>query len=165
LIESNREVTAMVVGDGWFRGSLVELSRQECFELLAERVVGRVAYGDHDGPVVLPVNYVLDKETVLFRTSPSSPMAAHVRNGNVAFQVDEVNEDTASGWSVLLRGTATFENPTSTVATDPPRPGPWAEGSRNLVVRISPHLVTGRRLLAGSQRNKTQENIYRKATS
>lgn len=139
----------MVVGDGWFRGSLVELSRQECFELLAEKVVGRVAYGDDDGPVVLPVNYVLDKETVLFRTSPSSPMAAHVREGKVAFQVDEVDEVTESGWSVLLRGVATFEQPKDTGPGNHPRPSPWAQGSRILVVRITPHLLTGRRLLAG----------------
>ena len=139
----------MVVGDGWFRGSLVELSRQECLELLAEKVVGWVAYGDDDGPVVLPVNYVLDNEAVLFRTSPSSPMAAHVREGKVAFQVDEVDEVTESGWSVLLRGVATFEQPKDTGPTHHPRPSPWVEGSRNLVVRITPHVLTGRRLLAG----------------
>ena len=139
----------MVVGEGWFRGTLVELSRQECLELLADKVVGRVAFGDDDGPVVLPVNYVLDKETVLFRTTASSPLAVHVRDGKVAFQVDEVDEVTESGWSVLLRGVATFEQPTDTGPTHHPRPNTWVEGSRNLVVRITPHVLTGRRLLAG----------------
>ena len=139
----------MVVEDGWFRGSLVELSRQECFELLAEKVVGRVAYVDDDGPVVLPVNYVLDNETVLFRTSASSLLAAHLRDGTVAFQVDEVDEVTEYGWSVLLRGVATLEQPKGTGPANHPRPSPWVQGSRNLVVRISPHMLTGRRLLAG----------------
>lgn len=139
----------MVVEDGWFRGSLVELSRQECFELLAEKVVGRVAFVDADGPVVLPVNYALDNETVLFRTSASSLLAAHLRDGTVAFQVDEVDEVTESGWSVLLRGVATFEQPKGTGPANHPRPSPWVQGSRNLVVRISPHVLTGRRLLAG----------------
>jgi uncharacterized protein len=139
----------MVVGDAWFRGSLVELSRQDCLELLAKKVVGRVAYGHAEGPVVLPVNYVLDEETVLFRTSPSSPMAAHVREGKVAFQVDEIDDVTESGWSVLVRGVATFEQPPEAVPAAHARPIPWVEGSRNLVVRITPHALTGRRLLAG----------------
>ena len=139
----------MIVGDGWFRGSLTELTREECWELLAEKVVGRIAFVDDDGPVVLPVNYVTDDGTVLFRTSASSPVAAHVRNGTVAFQVDEADEVTESGWSVLLRGVATFEQPTDVGPAKHPRPSPWVEGSRNLVVRITPHVLTGRRLLAG----------------
>jgi len=139
----------MVIEDEWFRGSLQELSRQECFELLAEKVVGRVAYVNDDGPVVLPVNYVVDQETVLFRTSAEGPLAAHVQEGTVAFQVDEADEVTESGWSVLLRGVAALEHRTGTTPSNYPRPSPWVQGSRNLVVRISPHVVTGRRLLAG----------------
>ena len=139
----------MVMSDEWFRGSLPELSRQECFELLDQKVVGRVAYVNDDGPVVLPVNYVVDNETVLFRTSASGPMAAHLRDGTVAFQVDEVDEVTQSGWSILLRGVATFEQPKGTGPANHPRPSPWVQGSRNLVVRISPNVMTGRRLLPG----------------
>ena len=139
----------MVNADEWFRGSLQELSSRECFELLAQKVVGRVAYVNDDGPVVLPVNYVVDKGSILFRTSAASSLAAHVRDGMVAFQVDEADEVTESGWSVLLRGRATFEHPTSTGPSSHPRPSPWVQGSRNLVVRICPHVVTGRRLLAG----------------
>ena len=127
----------------------MELSRQECFELLGQKLIGRIAYVDDDGPVVLPVNYVVDKETVLFRTSASSLLAARVRDGTVSFQVDEVDEVTESGWSVLLRGVATFEDPTRTQTASHPRPSPWVQGSRNLVVRISPQVVTGRRLVAG----------------
>jgi nitroimidazol reductase NimA-like FMN-containing flavoprotein (pyridoxamine 5'-phosphate oxidase superfamily) len=139
----------MVIGREWFRGSLEELSRSECFELLAQKVVGRVAYVDDDGgPVVLPVNYVVDEDSVLFRTSAASLLAAHVRNGTVAFQVDEADEVTESGWSVLVRGKATFVQPQD-AGHIPLRPVPWVEGSRNLVVRITPHVLTGRRLLAG----------------
>ena len=144
-----RDAINMVIGDEWFRGSLQELSREECFELLVEKVVGRVAYVNDDGPVVLPVNYVVDRESVLFRTSATGTMAGHLRDGTVSFQVDEVDEVTESGWSVLLRGEATFEQPKGTDPANQPRPSPWVQGSRNLVVRIRPQLVTGRRLLAG----------------
>jgi len=45
-------------------GRLVELSRDECLELS----VGRIAYTTDDGPRVLPVNYVLEGDGVIFRT-------------------------------------------------------------------------------------------------
>jgi len=139
----------MVVNEEWFRGSLHELSREDCLELLAGKVVGRVCYVDDDGPVVIPVNYVVDQGGVLFRTSPQGLMAAHVRDGPVAFQVDEVDEVTESGWSVLLRGEAAFEQPKAAGWDNGPRPSPWAQGSRNLLVRITPRVITGRRLLPG----------------
>ena len=138
-----------MVGDEWFRGLLQQLSHEECLELLAQKVVGRVAYVNDEGPVVLPVNYVLDQGTVLFRTSAAGQMAGHLRKGNVAFQVDDVDEITESGWSVLLRGVATFEQPTGTRPANHPRPSPWVQGSRNLTVRITPRVLTGRRLLPG----------------
>ncbi len=118
----------MVDTDEWFRGSLQELSSRECFELLAQKVVGRVAYVNDDGPVVLPVNYVVDKGSILFRTSAASSLAAHVRDGTIAFQVDEADEVTESGWSVLLRGRATFEHPKATGPVESPAPEPMGTG-------------------------------------
>jgi len=49
-------------------GRLVDLSRDECLELLAAMSVDRIAYTTDDGPRVLPVNYVLEGESVVFRT-------------------------------------------------------------------------------------------------
>jgi hypothetical protein len=55
-------------------GRLVDLSRDECLELLGAMSVGRIAYTTDDGPRVLPVNYVLEGESVVsapFRTGRS----------------------------------------------------------------------------------------------
>jgi nitroimidazol reductase NimA-like FMN-containing flavoprotein (pyridoxamine 5'-phosphate oxidase superfamily) len=49
----------------WFPGHFRELEAKECLELLADHQIGRVAYCDDRGPVVLPVNYALDDETVV----------------------------------------------------------------------------------------------------
>ena len=54
-----------------FTGQLRELPEAECLALLKTKELGRVAYHDQ-GPVVLPVKYVIDKDTVLFRTSPTA---------------------------------------------------------------------------------------------
>ena len=46
-----------------------ELTRPECLRLLAARPIGRLAVITAEGlPMIVPVNYVLDGETVLFRT-------------------------------------------------------------------------------------------------
>lgn len=132
----------------WFAGHLRELSRDECLELLATKTVGRVAYCTPDGPEVLPLNYVVEGDTLLFRTSPHSALGRHLRLDVAAFQVDEVDDYTESGWSVLVRGTV---EPLSTDDLPPAgrRPRPWVEGSRPLHLRLTPRSITGRRLLPG----------------
>ena len=111
--------------------------------------VGRVGFVDEDGPVVLPVNYVLDGETVLFRTSPHNSVSRNVDSAVVAFEVDEFDDYTQSGWSVLVRGSASFVDPEDLPGDEALRPFPWADGVRTLFVRITPRSVTGRRLLPG----------------
>jgi len=137
----------MSLAERWFPGPLKELSEDECFELLAAASVGRVGYTDPDGPVILPVNYTVDNRTVLFRTAPQNSLALHVRSGPAAFEVDEADDYTQSGWSVLVRGSASFLDSEDLPADPDDRPSPWAEGTRSLVVRITPRVVTGRRLL------------------
>ena len=65
----------------WFPSHLTEIGKAECLELLASHRVGRVAYCDELGPVVLPVNYVLDHDTVLIQILPHSTLATHLRAG------------------------------------------------------------------------------------
>lgn len=125
---------------------LKELSRQECLELLASKKVGRIAFCTTKGPVVLPVNYSMHGGTVLFRTSSYSSIAAQLRDSPAAFEVDEVNDDTQSGWSVLLQGHATFVEYPDLPSDALDRPEPWPDGSRMLHVRVTPRELSGRRL-------------------
>jgi uncharacterized protein len=135
--------------DGWLRRQLSELGEDECLELLASKVIGRVAFLDDAGPVVVPVNYVVHDGTVLFRTSPHSAVGRLVREQTCAFEVDDIDEVTESGWSVLLRGPATVVGPDDLPSAGADRPLPWPDGVRSMHVRISPRLVSGRRLPAG----------------
>jgi nitroimidazol reductase NimA-like FMN-containing flavoprotein (pyridoxamine 5'-phosphate oxidase superfamily) len=139
----------MSVTEGWFPGRLTELAEDECLELLAGRQVGRLAYTDQDGLAVVPVNYVVQGDTVLFRTSPHTTLGRNVDNASVAFEVDEIDDFTQSGWSVLVRGRAEHVDVDDLPSAAASRPTPWAEGSRNLTLRIRPRSLTGRRLLAG----------------
>ncbi|CUR58650.1 putative Helix-turn-helix domain-containing protein [metagenome] len=135
----------MNLDERWFQGHLMEMSREECLEALASRPVGRVAYCDVRGPVVIPVNFILDGDDVLFRIASWTSLARGLR-GAAAFQVDDIEEYTQSGWSVLLRGEVSYIDHDGASAEK--RPTPWAEGRRELLVRLTPWSITGRRLLA-----------------
>jgi nitroimidazol reductase NimA-like FMN-containing flavoprotein (pyridoxamine 5'-phosphate oxidase superfamily) len=132
----------------WTSGGLIDLPPDECARLLAARSVGRVAWTGPAGPTVLPVNYVVVDDEIWFRTTAHSSFAKEVDDQPVAFQIDDVDDFTRSGWSVLVRGTArvVFD------ATRLPRTWPgvetWPEGTHALHVVVEPHLLTGKRLLA-----------------
>lgn len=134
----------MSAGEWWFPSHLNEIDRDECLELVASVSVGRVAYADDEGPVVLPVNHVLDGESVLFRVSPDSQLAKHLGEGqHASFQVDDFEDFSMSGWSVLVRGTTEWVAEVDSSS----EPNAWAEGDRSYHLRIVPTSVTGRRLL------------------
>jgi nitroimidazol reductase NimA-like FMN-containing flavoprotein (pyridoxamine 5'-phosphate oxidase superfamily) len=136
----------MSTTERWFPSHLREISSAECLELLAGHQIGRVAYCDERGPVVLPVNYVLQDGDVLFQTSPRSTLAQYLKSGPASFQIDEYDEYTQSGWSVLVRGDAAYVE-SDDLPSEDDRPTAWAEGLRSFHVRIKPFDISGRRLL------------------
>ncbi|MFD4324736.1 pyridoxamine 5'-phosphate oxidase family protein [Nocardioides sp. NPDC058538] len=136
----------MYLAARWFPGHLTEMDRAECVELLDRNEVGRVAFGDPEGPLVLPVNHLMVDERIVFRTAPRTAIANHVGTGPVSYQIDEFDTYTSSGWSVLVRGTAEFVDGVWLTAHDL-EPEPWAAGQRTLFVCITPTEITGRRVV------------------
>lgn len=134
-----------MTSDRWYPSHMTEIPTEECYELLASRTVGRVAFVVQGSPVVLPVNHAVDGEDVVFRTSPRTELGRSMIRGQVAFQVDDFDEFNQTGWSVLVQGSVAYDDSEEPWPED--KAQPWAEGVRNLVVRIRPRLVTGRRLL------------------
>jgi len=130
----------------WFKSHLKDMPRDECFQLLESRQVGRIGFVDPDGPVVLPVNYVIHDEVVLIATMPGNSIASHAVDQPVAFEVDEIDEFNETGWSVLVRGLASSVS-RDELPDEQDQPNPWAEGDRSLVIRITPSHVSGRYLL------------------
>jgi uncharacterized protein len=130
------------------KGQFEELSREDCLKLLQTKTVGRVGFTTADGPQILPLNYAISSGTVVFRTAAYSVLAANVNNTRVAFEVDEVDDYLRAGWSVLAVGRAEFvDNPDDLVELwSEDVPEPWAAGLRTLFVRITPDLITGRRV-------------------
>ena len=55
-------------------------------------------------PVILPVNYSVVGESIIFRTSPYGVVANHDWASPIAFEVDYVDYADHKGWSVLATG-------------------------------------------------------------
>jgi uncharacterized protein len=124
-----------------------ELDEDECRRLLAERHLGRLAIPDFGGPVIFPVNYVVDQDLVIFRTDPGSKLDAATERESVAFEVDAVDESTRTGWSVVVRGTlAELTDPADLARLRTLPLYPWAPGEKTRYVRVRPSSVTGRRI-------------------
>ena len=130
---------------------LETLTPEECWRLLGKRVVGRVGFDMGHGPRIHPVNYRVDGRSVVLRTSEDAELTRFVEmfaDGSlIAFEVDEIDYEWHGGWSVLIE--ATIER------VDPPDelhrlhdvwPRTWVSGTRDVVARVTPGEVTGRRL-------------------
>ncbi len=129
-----------------------ELSEDECLELIAPGGIGRIAYVGRFGPAVLPVNYALHDGAIVFRTAEHGPLDQDLRTGitgadyHVAFEIDEIDVRARSGWSVLVQGPAHHVTPAELDAAGGARVETWAPGDREMVVRIVPSRITGRRV-------------------
>lgn len=115
-----------------------------CLELLGECSLGRVALNERLGPIVVPVNYALDGDTIVFRTDEGAKLRG-VETQPMSFQVDGFDELRETGWSVLVRGVA-HEVAEGEVAHLHLRS--WAAGAKRHWVRLVPSVVTGRRVAA-----------------
>jgi hypothetical protein len=124
------------------------LADAECFRLLRGSPVGRVVFTAAALPAVLPVNYALDDDgSVVFRTGARTRLAA-AAGTVVAFEADEVQAD-APAWSVVVTGRLAVvrdDEERERLARIPLRS--WVPAARDLFLRITPELVTGRRLPA-----------------
>ncbi|MBD8870173.1 pyridoxamine 5'-phosphate oxidase family protein [Nocardioides donggukensis] len=131
----------------WEGGRIVELDPEECWQLLATRAVGRIAWSAADGQTVIPVNFTAADGAVWVRTTAYSTMAREGDGRAVAFEVDDLDDFTRSGWSVLVRGTARLVYPTEDRPEAWTAPDTWPAGPRTLDLVVEATRVTGRRLL------------------
>lgn len=128
------------------------LDRRECLALLASVPVGRIVYTEQALPAVSLVNFVVSDGTVVIRTAWGSKLAAAARHAIVAFEADQYDDRTRTGWSVTAVGHAWVVEQ----AADPEKYAelgrlglqPWAPGPREHYIRIAIERVSGRRINA-----------------
>lgn len=130
-----------------------ELSESESLSLVAEAGIGRIGFNGMFGPVVLPVTYRMLDGTVVFRTREGSSLSEDLRTGiadaeyKVAFEIDDIDASSRTGWSVLIQGGArNVEDEAERARMGTISVEPWVGGERFAYVRITPTRVTGRRI-------------------
>jgi nitroimidazol reductase NimA-like FMN-containing flavoprotein (pyridoxamine 5'-phosphate oxidase superfamily) len=126
-----------------------ELDPTECRERLEAQSggVGILAFCTASGPTMYPVNFSVDENAVVFRTSSYTGLGSIGWGVNVAFLVHHVDVETEEGWSVLIKGHAdVVDNPAEQdrLRSLGREPRPWADGVRRMYVRIPWREITGR---------------------
>ncbi|HEY8454441.1 MAG TPA: pyridoxamine 5'-phosphate oxidase family protein [Actinopolymorphaceae bacterium] len=119
----------------------------ECLRLVSKAPIGRVIFTDQALPAVQPVNFLLDGDSVIFRTGAGSKLASAARNSVVAFEVDEIDPGQHRGWSVTLIGHAeivTDQEDRDRLIRLPLRG--WRADEDNHLVRIRIEVIRGRRI-------------------
>lgn len=126
------------------------LDRAECFRLLRTVAVGRIVFTESALPAIQPVNFTVDGVDVIIRTSGGGKLAAAVSGSVVAFEADEIDAATRSGWSVVVVGHASLiRDIDRLVALAGPDSRPWVPGRTDHVIRIKIERITGRRIVPG----------------
>jgi len=122
------------------------LDQHECWELLRSTEVGRLAVSILERPDIFPINHVVDRGRIVFRTAAGTKLAAAVLGRAVAFEVDGYDPTKGEAWSVVVKGRAHELEVMHDVvdALDLPL-FPWSAGPKPRFVRIDPDSVTGRR--------------------
>jgi nitroimidazol reductase NimA-like FMN-containing flavoprotein (pyridoxamine 5'-phosphate oxidase superfamily) len=125
-----------------------QLTRGEAVELLQfHAYVGRIGFVVNGRPLILPVNYLADDDSIVFCTEPGTKLSAIGGGAPVVFEVDDSSALYHAGWSVIVKGTA--HEITDESQLDELRRGSlhsWATRSSEHWVRLSIEEVTGRRI-------------------
>lgn len=131
--------------------TLIDLTYDECVRLLGAGGVGRVAICTPSGPHIVPVNHAVVGDSVVFRTSPYTVLGTYAWNTMLAFEIDGLDAEYQSGWSVVASGRAHIVEEADELQEIRRTwdPTPWAGGTRQLYVRLRWNQLTGRRTGTG----------------
>ncbi len=132
------------------RTGLQWIDPDECLELLADDVVGRLAVVSGGRPLIFPVNYALDGRNIVFRTDPGTKLSAESR-APACFEIDGIDRVAHVGWSVVATGrleeVSEYDERTLRRLRElPVPPEPWARGAKEHWMLLIPDQITGRRV-------------------
>jgi len=132
----------------------LELTYEECLALLRADTVGRIAVVAEPYPLVFPVNYRVVGSDDALETPGQLWIAIRTRPGNtidrapmfVSFEVDGIDRQHHTGWSVLVTGTMHRVDTAAAEFDERFDPDPWIADSRDRWLAVHASKVTGRRV-------------------
>ncbi len=130
------------------RTGVTHIDRKECVALLGNDMVGRLAVLDGHTPVIIPVNYLVDGEDIVFRTDPGMKLDVGPRSP-ASFEIDGIDRNSRTGWSVVATGRLEeithFDSRRWHRVHELPLEQ-WAGGPKEHWMRLVPDRITGRRV-------------------
>ncbi|WP_406815404.1 pyridoxamine 5'-phosphate oxidase family protein [Mycobacterium sp. M23085] len=125
------------------------LPAHECWDLLSGMTLGRLVTDVGGQPEIFPVNYVVQRRTILFKTAEGTKLVSAAINNHVVFEVDDHN--VAEGWSVVVKGVARSLRTNKQIEdAEDAQVLPWTASEKPHYVRILPERITGRRFQFGT---------------
>lgn len=122
---------------------VVRLTDEQCWERLRTQELGRLVTRVGDVIDIFPVNYVVDGESVLFRSAQGSKLFELTVRDEVLFEVDDHTDDGA--WSVIVRGRAhALDTSAEVERADGLGLKPWIPTLKYTYVRVSADSLSGR---------------------
>lgn len=126
-----------------------ELDEVQAWEFLTAHRIGRLAIVIGGEPDIFPVNYVVDGQSLVFRTAEGSKLLAASLGGRMALQVDEWTHEGAV--SVLAHGTPHVMEGEERESATSLELDPWVPTHKEHWVRLEVDEVTGRRFRFGPE--------------
>lgn len=118
------------------------LSLEECWGLLADERFGRLAYRLVDEVHLVPINYIVDGNSLLFRTASGNKLLAAALHSDVAFEIDWY--DDRSAWSVVVRGRLRRLDEDEQHRAETLPLHSWVPTLKYDIIELVPEVVTGR---------------------
>ena len=120
----------------------------DCLRLLSSVPVGRVGFFADGEIVILPVNYLVDGQDVIFRTGAGSKLTSVGSKNLVGFEADCYAAPARSGWSVVASGfTEIVDSDAEIRRLDNLGLRSWVDSAdAPSWIRIRPTSITGRRV-------------------
>jgi uncharacterized protein len=128
-------------------GEFLRLDRAESLRMLGTVQVGRLIFTINALPAVRLMNFAVVDGLIVLRTAADTTVARKVNDAIVAFEADDLDAATASGWSVMVTGRASRVTDPDLIARYRNVPlRPWAPGERDQFLTITIEMLEGRRV-------------------
>lgn len=124
------------------------LDRDECLDLLRTATIGRLCISRGALPAMVPMNFRLVDDRIVFRVARGSRLDEAVDGRVVAFEAGEARPGEGDGWSVSVTGTAqTISDPADIAILDEAGIARWTQWGTDHYVVVPTNLISGRRLV------------------
>jgi uncharacterized protein len=122
------------------------LTDPECLALLGRALIGRIGFVQHSAATIRPVNFVVDDGCVVFRAVPQATFVPGLLSGPVCFEADRFDEQSLTGWSVIVTGRAAVIRDAERAARVDGMLRSWMDDSAGCLVSIGIEQIAGRRV-------------------